>query len=159
MFLPKDGIANYADDNTSYSTGNRIHNIISDLEQASDILSKWFIDNYLKANLDQYHVLLSEISETQLIVENVPIASSCEKLLGFKMDHKLSFELYIESLCKKASQKLNALARMISSLKFKQRKLSLNAFTTAQFSYALVVAIFHSRKLNNQMNHIHERAL
>ena len=24
----------------------------SDLEQASDILSKWFIDNYLKANPD-----------------------------------------------------------------------------------------------------------
>ena len=34
MFLPKDGIANYVDDNTPYSTGNGIHNIISDLEQA-----------------------------------------------------------------------------------------------------------------------------
>ena len=29
MFLPKDGIANYTDDNTPYSTSNRIHNIIS----------------------------------------------------------------------------------------------------------------------------------
>ena len=48
MFLPKNGIANYADDNTPYSTGTGIHNIISDLEQASDILSKWFQDNYLK---------------------------------------------------------------------------------------------------------------
>ena len=36
MFLPKDGIANYADDNTPYSTGTGIHIIISDLEQASD---------------------------------------------------------------------------------------------------------------------------
>ena len=117
MFLPKDGIANYADDNTPYSTGNRIHNIISDLEQASDILSKWFIDNYLKANPDKYHLLLSETSETQLIVENVPIASSCcEKLLGIEIDHKLSFESHLESLCKKASQKLNALARMTSFL-------------------------------------------
>ena len=69
MFLSKDGIANYADDNTPYSAGNGIHNIISDLEQASDILSKWFIDNYLKANPDKYHVRLSETSETQLIVE------------------------------------------------------------------------------------------
>ena len=39
MFLPKNGIANYADDNTPYSTGTGIHNIISDLEQVSDILS------------------------------------------------------------------------------------------------------------------------
>ena len=27
MFLSKDGIANYADDNTPYSTGTGIHNI------------------------------------------------------------------------------------------------------------------------------------
>ena len=70
MFLPIAGIANYANDNTPYSTGNGIHNVIFDLEQASDILSKWFIDNYLKANPDKYYVLLSETSETQLIVEN-----------------------------------------------------------------------------------------
>ena len=82
MFLPKDSIANYADDNNPYSTGNGIHNITSDLEQASDILSKWFNYNYLKANPDKYHVLLGGTSETQLIVGNVPIASSsCEKLL------------------------------------------------------------------------------
>ena len=29
MFRPKDGIVNYADDNTPYATGNEIHNIIS----------------------------------------------------------------------------------------------------------------------------------
>ena len=86
IFLPKNGIVNYADDNTPYSTGNGIHNIISDLEQASDILSKWFIDNYLKANPDKYHVLLSETSETRLIVKNIPIPSSCcGKLLRIKV--------------------------------------------------------------------------
>ena len=43
--------------------------------------------NYLKTNPDKYHVLLSETSENQLIVENVPIASSCyEKLLEIKID-------------------------------------------------------------------------
>ena len=45
MFLPKGSIANYADHNTPYSTGSGIHNIISDLEQTSEILSKWFMDN------------------------------------------------------------------------------------------------------------------
>ena len=114
MFLPKDGIANYADDNTPYSTGTRIHNIF-DLEQASDILSKWFMDNYLKANSEKYHVLLRKTSETQIIVKTVPMASSCsccEKLLGIKIDQKFSFELHIESFCKNVVQKLNALARM-----------------------------------------------
>ena len=40
IFLPKNDIADYADDHTPYSTGTGIHSIISDLEQASDILSK-----------------------------------------------------------------------------------------------------------------------
>ena len=160
MFLPKDGIANYADDNTPYSTGTRIHNIVSDLEQASDVLSKWFQGNYLKANPEKYHVLLNVTSEIQIIAKNFPIASNCcEKLLGIKIDHKLSFEPPFESLCKKASQKLKALAQMASSLRFKQRKLLLSAFITSQFSYAPVVWMFHCRKLNYRVNHIHERAI
>ena len=48
---------------------------------------------------------------------------------------------------------------MVYSLKFKQRKLLLNAFFTAQFSYAPVVEMFHSRMLNNRINHINERAM
>ena len=79
MFLPENGIANYADDNTPYSTGTGIHSTISDLDQAIGILLKWFQYNSLKANPDKYHVLLTETSETQLIVKNVPIANSyCE---------------------------------------------------------------------------------
>ena len=160
VFLPENDIANYADGNTRYSTGSGIHIIISDLEKASDILSNWFQDNYLKANPDKYHLILSDTSETQSIVKNVPIPSSCcEKLLGIKVGYKLSFEPRVESLCKKASQKLNALARMAYYLKFKQRKLLLNAFLTGQFSYAPVVGMFHSRMLNNRINHICVRAM
>ena len=66
MFLPKNGVANYVDHNTPYSTGKGNHNIISDWKQISDILSNWFQDNYLKINPDKYHVLLSETSETQI---------------------------------------------------------------------------------------------
>ena len=48
---------------------------------------------------------------------------------------------------------------MTSYLKFRQRKLLLNAFITSQFSYAPVVWMFHSRKLNNPINRIPERAI
>ena len=50
-------------------------------------------------------------------------------------------------------------ARIAYSLKFQQRKLLLNAFITSQFSYPPVVWMFQNRKLNNQINRIHERAL
>ena len=81
--------------------------------------------------------------------------SKCEKLLGIHIDNKLTFEPHVRSLCKKGSQKLNAFARTVCSLKVNQRKLLLNAFITSQFSYALVVWMFHNRKLNNHVNRIH----
>ena len=94
-----------------------IHNIIIDLGQASNILSKWFIDNYLKANPGKYYALLSEKSDTQVIVENESASySNCEKLLGNELDQKLSFEPHVESLCKKISQKLSALSVTVSTL-------------------------------------------
>ena len=71
MFLLKDGTGNYADDNIPYSTGDDLNNIIIDIEQESNYFIKIVYCNYLKANLDKYHVLLSEKSDTQVTVENV----------------------------------------------------------------------------------------
>ena len=50
------------------------------------------------------------------------ISSNCEKLLGIKFDSKLKFDKHVEHLCKKANQKINAVARISSSMKFEQRK-------------------------------------
>ena len=66
---------------------------------------------------------------------------------------------HVKYLCKKDSQKLNALSIIAYQLDFNQRKLLLNAFITSQFSYAPVVWMFHSRKQNHHINRIHERAL
>ena len=35
----------------------------------------------------------------------------------------------------------------------------MKAFTTSQFSYCPLIAMFHSRNLNNKIIQIHERAL
>ena len=52
--------------------------------------------------------------------------SKFEKLLGVKVDHELNFNEHASSLCKKASQKLNALSRMESCTTLDQRRLNLN---------------------------------
>ena len=115
----------------------------------------------MKANRGKYHLLLSATGETNTLnIDDVCINSSkCEKLCGVNIDSNQTFETHVQSLCKKASQKLNALLRVTCSLNFDQRKLLLNAFITSHFSYALVVWTFHGRKWNNRINKIHERAL
>ena len=82
-----------------------------------------------------------------------------EKLLGVKTDSKLSFENHISSLCKKASQKLHALRRVVNFMDLAKRKSLMKAFITTQLNYCPLIWMFHSRQLNNQINKIQERAL
>ena len=115
----------------------------------------------MKANPDKYHLLTNNTKESfQIKTGNEAVRSSkYEKLLGIKVDHELNFNEHVSSLCKKASQKLNALSRIASFMTFDQRRLILNSFIPSHFSYCLIVWMFHSRKLNERINHIHERAL
>ena len=160
LFVPDIGLANYADDNTPHATDKYLETVLKNFEQGSDTLLKWFTDNLLKANPEKYHLLVSTNEKRHLNVGEVEISNSkCKKFLGIKIDSKLMFDSHVKSLCKKASQKLNALSRVAYQLDFNQRKLLMNAFITSQFSYAPVVWMFHSRKQNHHINRIHERAL
>ena len=40
-----------------------------------------------------------------------------------------------------------------------KRRTNIKSFVTSQFSYCLLIWMFHSRRLNNKINSIHERAL
>ena len=114
----------------------------------------------MKANPCKYHLLLSGNDSSKITVGNETISSSkCKKLLGIKIDSHLNFKEHIESLCKKASQKINALSRLASSMNFEQRRLIINSFVIFHFSYCPVVWMFHGRKLNARINRLHERTL
>ena len=58
-------------------------------------------------------------------------SSNEEKLLGIFQDSKLNFESHIISLCRKANQKINALARLKNYLTLDQKNLLLNSVITA----------------------------
>ena len=149
-------MANYADDNTPFSTGPEINNVLEKQENVAETLVKWFKDNKMKANPDKYHLLVNYTTESHQIkiCDETITSTKCEKLLAVKIDPTGS-----NSLCKKASQKLNALSRLASSMTFDQRRLIMNSFIRSYFSYCPIVWMFHSRKLNERINYIHERSL
>ena len=86
-------------------------------------------------------------------------SSNKEKLLGILLDNKLNFDSHITSLCKKAGQKLSALARTNHYLAQDQKLLLLNTVVKYNFSHCPLTWMFTSRYLNNALNSIHERAL
>lgn len=71
----------------------------------------------MKANADKY-LLLSGNDSRKITIGNEKISSSkCKKFL----DNHLSFKQRTESLCKKASQNINAL--LAPSMNFEQKRL------------------------------------
>ena len=85
--------------------------------------------------------------------------SNCRKLLGIKIDNKFTFDNHVSDICTKATQKLHALSRVGHYMTFKQRQVTMKSFILSQFGYCPLVWMLHSRKLNQRINNIHERAL
>ena len=86
-------------------------------------------------------------------------SSKIELLLGITIDHELKFDDHVNHLCKKASLKLNALARIAPFMNVSKKRIIMKSFIESQFGYCPLIWMFHSRVLNNKINCIHERAL
>ena len=120
-------IASYANDNTPYVIADNIDLIIKSLEEASEILFKWFNDDLMKINADKCHLLVRTNNTVKITNSNFDITNSkSEKLLGVKFDHKLSFEDHISELCKKTSRKIHALSRVASYMNISKRRILMN---------------------------------
>ena len=132
---------------------------VSSVKQALEMLS-WFSSNGMKANPDKCHFLLNGTESYKAKIGGHTIESSKQqKLLGVIIDNKLTFEKHLDNLCNRASQKLNALCRVSSYMSTEQKRMIMKAFINSQFGYCPLVWMNHSRKLNQRINKIHERAL
>ena len=114
----------------------------------------------MKANSDKSHLIMSCAEATTAVIDGLPIDSSkTEVLLGITIDHELKFDDHVNRLCKKASLKLNALARIAPFMNVSKKRIIMKSFIESQFGYCPLIWMFHSRGLNNKINRIHERAL
>ena len=152
---------NIADDCSPYEFSGSIDEVILKLQNDSLCLLEWYESNYLKPNPDNWHLLLSCQGDNYFIKIGTEIISNSteEKILGVYFDNKLNFNTHLTKLCKKASQKLHALARMSNLMSIRQRKIIMNAFIHSQFSYCPLIWMCHSRTIHSLINNIHERSL
>ena len=152
--------ASYADDNTIYQLGRTVDDVINGLQVSAKKLFQWFSDNQMKGNTDKCHLIMSTNNATELQIGDSSIkTSNCEKLLGVKIDYKLTFDEHVNSLCKKANSKLRALARTTPSMNIEKRKLLMNSFFNAQFNYCPLIWMLQTHCNNNRIKHLHKRCL
>ena len=153
-------IANYADDTTPYECDQHCDNLISNLELALEKGFNLFEYNNLKANASKCHFFLSPYQHTSInINESVIKSSNSKKLLGIIIDSDFSFEEYIDTLCRNASQIMHALFRILQYLSQHKKRNLFKTFIMSQFNYCPLVWMCHIRGLNNKINNIHKRSL
>ena len=134
--------------------------LITYLQDAAAKLFKWFSDNQVKGNTDNCHLLLSKGESFEIhIGDSIVDSSTCEKLLGIKIDSKLCFNDHIQDLCNKANRKLRTLVQATPYMNLQKRKVLMNAFFNVQFNYCPLGWMLHSRQNNNKIKHLHERCL
>ena len=80
-----------------YQSGKTVDDVINGLQVSAEKLFKWFSDNQMKGNADKCHLIMSTENAPELQIGDSFIkASSCEKLLGVKIDYKLTFDEHVK---------------------------------------------------------------
>ena len=161
FFFVKDSkITNYADDNTPYATEDSVEKLLETLERETNILLDWFKCNEMKSNTDKCYLIIVNNQNNDIKVGNdVIISGNSVKLLGVTIDNKLNFNEHVDNICKKANNKLQALARIAKYLSPDKLRIIMKTFIESQFNYCPLTWMFHSRQLNSKINQLHERAL
>ena len=113
----------------------------------------------MKVNTGKSHLLVSRNVRATAKIDNNYIESEKEQmLLGLTIHSNLAFENLTNNICKRGSQKLNALAIVGPYMNMKKRGIIMKSFVTSQFGYCPLIWMFHSRRLNNKIK-LYERAL
>ena len=114
----------------------------------------------MKSNNDKCHLLISSPDYVTIKIGSEVINNDKNvKLLGVTIDNKLNFSEHVSQLCKKASIKLHALARVSKYMSMNKLRIIMKSFIESQFGYCPLIWMFHNRTLNNRIIRIHERAL
>ena len=102
----------------------------------------------MESNADKCHLLVSSNKKVTIKTGSHEIANTKrEKLLGVHLDSGLSFDYHISDICKKASRKVCALARVTSGMSLSKKRTLMNAFFNSEstivhlFGCAIVVRI------------------
>ena len=105
------------------------------LEEVSEVIFQWFGDSQFQGNANRCHVLLSTDKQVQVNIGTAQIENTQnERLLDITIGSKLSFDKHIQQICSKASPS----GRIAPFMNITKRKILMNAFFNARFSYCLL---------------------
>jgi len=161
FYIIKD-LSNFADDNTLSSSGSDINELNLNLLDKLRIVLDWFKHNSMVANPSKFQLIYPGTFNANLSISIADKNIKCVdvvKLLGIKIDSRLSFIPHVTEICKKSNQKLRALRRVRNFLSEDQAKLLVNAYILSPFNYCPLVWMFCGKGGSSLIEKCHHRAL
>ena len=114
----------------------------------------------MSVNTGKSHPLVfGNVKATAKTDDNCTGSEKEQVLLGITIDSNFTFENNITNISKRASHKLNALARVTPYMNIQKRRRIMKSFVTSQFGYCPLIWMLNSSRLNNKINSVHKRAL
>ena len=156
-------VCNFADDNTIYASGKNLDSVISNIEKDMKIAIDWYQDNEMVANPEKFQLMFLGLKDDpKLCIDingNVVQMTDSVKLLGITIDSKLNFKQHVQSICKKASNKVRAFSRIAQNLDYEKSTILYNSFILSNFNYCPLIWMFCGKTSNDDINRLHKRAL
>ena len=162
LVISNSSLSNYADNNTLYTFRDNLKKIKDNLRKSFDMVYQWFYENYMVLNAKKMSFYASGITlktKHSYFITSLWKNNKEQKIFGAITDNKLNFKSHICELCKKGSQKIEALSILPSYLHNSEKKLMSNSIIKSQFSYCPLVSMICSRTSNNMTNKLHKRSL
>ena len=141
-----------------------MHHLKLNFEYGSKIAIEWFQENHTKVNVSKFQSIILKpegvISDVEFHVSGHSLKPvSSVKLLGVKIDARLTFDDHISALCAKASYQINALRPIVKYLTPENRMSIYNAFIASNFNYCNTVWHFCSNRSLYKLEKLHKQAL
>ena len=165
LWIEEASLHNFADDNTLSAFASSIQELISILENDSEIAIKWFKENGMSVNPEKFHGIILNRCGRHPDLHKMNFSGfeiTTEKivnLLGINIDYKINFNKHIDTLCRKAAGQLNAIGRMEKYIGENEKAVLVQSFVQANFNYCPLVWFFTSPESLRKIERIQERAL
>ena len=127
-----------------------------------DLVLDWFKFNSMVANPSKFQLIFPGTPSANISIKlgNIVIKSvENVKLLGVKIDSKLSFIDHVKELCNKSNAKIRALRRVRPFLSEDKAKLLVNAYILSPFNYCPLIWMFCGKEGDRLIRQCHYRAL
>ena len=106
------------------------------LEEVGKVLFEWFSNNFLKANVDKCHLILSTDDPFSINIDSEIIKSSnIKKLLGINLNNRLGSDIHVANIGNRVSKELHVLARISHNMNIHKRRMTMKAFIPSEFGY------------------------